>query len=311
MRNVLFNTAVVILVSALVAGCGSGKRPAAEAEKVREFAADLVNRSLYAQAVREYESCLRDYDLEDNEAANLQYAIGNIYFERLRDYAEALSWYLKIKHFYPESPVVPEANKKIVACLERLDRSADARQALDETVQLNPSRVQQSRPGAVVARIGSREITLGDLNFEIDQLPPSAREQFRNQQTKLQFLREYVATELLYDTAKRAGLDNDQQVVDGAFQAKKALMVRRLMQDKVADKIHVDEGDIATFFQAHKDDYAEKDGEGKVVRQKSFDEVKQQVAQDLYRDKYQHAFQELISGMMQTEGVQFFDDQVK
>lgn len=301
----------LLLLAALAAGCGSGKRPAKEAEKVREFAADLINRSLYAQAIDEYESCLRDYDLSANEAANLQYAIGNLYFERLHDYANAMTWYLKLKHFYPESPVIAEANKKIVACLERLDRSADARQALDETVQLDPSRVQKSRPGAVVARIGSREITQGDLNFEIDQLTPSAREQFRNPQTKQQFLREYVATELLYDTAKRAGLDNDQQVVDGAFQAKKALMVRRLMQDKVADKIHVDEGDVATYYQAHKADYAEKNDKGKVTREKSLEEVKQQVAQDLYRDKYQRAFQEMIGGMMQAEGVQFFDDQVR
>ncbi|HNW59086.1 MAG TPA: hypothetical protein PKI62_05385 [bacterium] len=292
-------------------GCSSGKRPAKEAEKVREFAADLVNRSLYVQAIGEYESCLREYDLSDVEAANLQYAIGTIYFERLHDYANAMTWYLKLKHFHPESPVVAEANKKIVACLERLDRSADARQALDETVQLDPSRAEKSRPGAVVVRIGSREITLGDLNFEIDQLPPSARDQFRNPQAKLQFLREYVATELLYDTAKRAGLDNDQQVVDGAFQSKKALMVRRLMQDKVASKIHVDAGDVATFYQAHQADYAEKDDKGQVIRSKSFDEVKQQVTQDLYREKYQNAFQELIGGMMQAEGVQFFDDQVK
>jgi tetratricopeptide (TPR) repeat protein len=299
------------LVMVVLAGCGSGKRPAAEAEKVREFAADLVNRSLYAQAITEYENCLRDYQMDESGSANLQYAIANIYFERLRDYANALTWYLKLKHFYPESPLVPEVNKKIVACLERLDRSADARQALDETVQLDPSKVQKQRPGAVVARIGSRDISLGDLNFEIDQLPPSVRDQFRSQETKREFLREYVATEMLYDTAKRAGLDNDQQVVDGAFQSKKALMVRRLMQDKVADRIQVNDGDIDLYYQAHKADYAEKNDKGKVVREKPLSEVRQQVAQDLYRQKYQQAFQELISRMMQSEGVQFFDDQVR
>ncbi len=308
-RELLLVLSIFAILAA--AGCGSGKRPAGEAEKVREFAADLVNRSLFTQAISEYEGCLRDYDLKTDEAANLQYAIGNIYFERLHNYADALAWYLKVKHFHPESPIVPEVNKKIVACLERLDRSADARQALDETVQLDPSRVQKSRPGAVVARIGSREVTLGDLNFEIDQLPPSVREQFRNRETRLHYLREFVATELLYDTAKRAGLDNDQQVVDGAFQAKKALMVRRLLQDKVADRINVSEGDIDLYYRAHKEDYAEKNDKGKVVREKPLAEVRQQVAQDLYRDKYQRAFQELISGMFQSESVQFFDDQVK
>lgn len=311
MSKILSGLLLLAGVLMLISGCGSGKRPAAEAEKVREFAADLVNRSLYTQAIAEYETVLRDYDLKDEEAANLQYTIANLYFERLRDYAGALTWYLKMKHFHPESRLVAEANKKIVACLERMDRSADARQALDETVQLDPARVQKSRPGALVARIGSREITLGDLNFEIDQLPPSAREQFRDQEARRQFLREYVATELLYDTAKRAGLEDDQQVVEGTFQAKKALMVRRLMQDKVADRIQVNDGDIDLFYQAHKDDYAEKDEKGKVTREKPLSEVRQQVAQDLYRQKYQQAFQELIGRMMQSEGVQFFDDQVR
>jgi hypothetical protein len=100
-------------------------------------------------------------------------------------------------------------------------------------------------------------------------------------------------------------------VVDGAFQARKALMVRRLLQDKVADRINVSEGDIDLYYRAHREDYAEKNDKGKVVREKPFSEVQQQVAQDLYRDKYQRAFQELIGGMIQSEGVQFFDDQVK
>jgi len=300
-----------LLFSILIFGCGGNKPSAADGEKLREYAGDLVNRSLYKQAVAAYESYLRDFRPDDRETANLYYTVANLYFDRLRNYEEALAYYLKIKHFYPGHTLIPEVNKKIIACLERLDRGADARQALEETVHLDPTRVAKKRPGAVVARIGTREVTQGDLNFEIDQLPPSVRDQFRDHDKKVAFLQEYVATELLYDTAKRAGLDNDAQVVEGAFQSKKMLMVRRLLQDKIADRININEGDVDLYYQAHKDDYAEKDDKGKVKHHRPLNEVRQQVTQDLYRQKYQQAFQELISRTMLSENVQFYNDQVQ
>lgn len=300
----------ILMIIALFA-CSESKKPSISAEKVREYAGDLVNRGLYKQAIEQYEKYLRDYNPEPQETANVYYQIGNLYFDRVKNYEEALVFYLKIKHFYPQSPVLIEVNKKIIACLERLDRSADAQQALDETVALDPSQVTKKRPGAQVARIGNRDITLGDLNFEIDQLPPSVRDQFHSRDKKLEFLREYVATELLYDTAKRTSLENDPLVVEGAFQAKKMLMVRRLLQDKVADRLNINDGDIELYYQANKNDYAEKDKDGKVTREKSLPEVRQQVAQDLYRQKYQQAYQELIQRMIMTEDVKFFDDQVQ
>jgi len=302
----------IVGVSAVLwLSCANGNRRGIEGEKVREYAADLMNRALYGQAVAEYERYLQDYSPDATEQANITFIIANAYFERLKNYQEALAYYLKIKHFYPESKLVDQVNKRIIACLERLDRSTDAQQALDETVQADPSKVVRKRPGAVVAKIGNREITQGDLNFEIDQLPPAARDQFRSHDKKLEFLREFVATELLYDTAKRAGLDNDAQVLEGAFQAKKMLMVRRLVQDKIAAKINIDEGDLDLYYQAHKEDYAEKDKDGKLTREKPLSEVKQQVAEDLYRQKYQNAFQSLISQTMLAEDVKFFEDQVQ
>jgi tetratricopeptide (TPR) repeat protein len=303
---------ITLLFSAmLLLACQGGKQNAADGASRRELAADLLNRSLFKQAIAEYEGYLDHYDVDETEQANITFIIANTYFDRLKLYDEALAHYLKIKHLYPESKVVEQVNKRIIACLERLDRSTDAQQALDEAVQADPAKVVKQRPGAVVAKIGNREITQGDLNFEIDQLPPTARDQFRSKDKKLEFLKEFVATELLYDTAKRAGLENDSQVVEGAFQAKKMLMVRRLVQDKIAAKINIAESDLDLYYQAHKDDYAEKDKDGKVTREKSLSEVRQQVAQDLYRQKYQDAFQSLMNQMTLAENVQFYENQVQ
>lgn len=302
---------IVALLVGVIVGCQNETKPAIEGDKLREYAGALVNRSLYQQAIDVYDDYLEDYKVDKTEQANVNYIIADLYFERLNDYESALAYYLKVKHLYPESSLIDETNKKIVACLERLERSEDAQQALDEAVQLDPANVQHKRPGNVVARIGKRDITQGDLDFQISKLPPSVRDQFSTVEQKLNFLREYVATELLFDTAKRAGFDKDPEVIEGTFQAKKSLMVQKLLADRVAAKARIEEDDLELYYQAHKNDYAEKDEDGSIVREKSLQEVQEQVVRDLTRKKYMDAYQAMIEKMLLTEDVQFFESRVQ
>jgi tetratricopeptide (TPR) repeat protein len=291
--------------------CDRTKKPTIDGDKIREYAGELMNRALYKQAIAEYQWFLDNYDIEPREQANVNYIIADTYFERVKDYESALAYYLKIKHLYPESSLMEEVNKKVIACLERLERSEDAQQALVETVALDPSKIQKKRPGAIVARIGEREFTQGDLDFELNQLPPSVRDQFRNRDKKIEFLQEFVASELLYDTAQRSGLDKDPDVIEGAFQAKKMVMVRKLLQDRVAGKVDIKDADLEGYYDSHKADFAEKDSNGKVVREKPLSEVRQQVIQELYQKKYQESYSDLIQRMIVAENVQFFPNQVQ
>jgi peptidyl-prolyl cis-trans isomerase C len=305
----------LLLVSAVLGvlslACSSSDPQQPDPEQMRQYASDLLNRDLYEQAVEQYSQYLSRYDISEREQANIHYIIANTYFDRIKDYERALSIYLKIKHFYPESPLMDEVNKRIVACLERLERSTDAQQALQETVQADAPRQQQKRPGAVVARIGDRDITLGDLEYELDQLPPSVQAQFSGVEKKAEFLREYVATELLYDTAKRAGLDDDPEVIEGAFQSKKMLMVRKLIQDRVAGTVEIDDKEIELYYKAHKERYAETNEEGEITRQPSLSEVQEQVARDLYEERYTEAYQKLVRQMMQAENVEFYKNRIQ
>ncbi len=311
MKNVFITIALAGLLVVSFFGCQTDSKPQVDGDKLREYASDLINRSLFNQAIDVYKDYLDTYKIDERERANVNYIIANTYFERLNDYESALAYYLKVKHLYPESGLIDDINKQIVACLERLERSEDAQQALDEAVQMNPDNVQKKRPGAIVARIGDRDVTQGDLDFEISKLPPSVRMQIRTPEQKMRFLREYVATELLYDTAKRAGFDKDAEVIEGAFQAKKSLMVQKLLQDRVAAKAEIEPDDVELYYEANKDQYVEKDEQGNVVAEKPLSEVQEEVAQDLARQKFQNAYQAMIERMMLTEDVQFFEDNVK
>jgi tetratricopeptide (TPR) repeat protein len=301
---------VITLFALVFFSCQQQTAPKIDAEKVREYAGALYNRALFAQSVREYQRYLDQYQLEGAEAANINYTVGNIYFERIRDYENALTYYLKVKHLYPESPLLPDVNKRIVECLERLERSADAQQVLEETALLDPEQARPHRPGAIIAKIGKRQITTGDLEFEINQLPPYVRSQFDDKTKKADFLKQYIATELFYDTAKRKGLDRDKDVIEAAFQAKRNFMVQKLLQEEISQEVSVDESEVELYYKANKDNYATKDEEGNVTSYKSFEQVKQKVTQDLIQERQKEAYDRLVQRMMRAEAVEVYEDRL-
>ena len=305
LRNLIFVFSLGVLT-----GCSSSSQPDFSAEKIREFANELYNRQLFEQAVDQYRFYLENYNLEPKEQANITYQIANIYFDRMRDYKNSLAHFLKIKTLYPESPLISKVNKKVIACLERLQRPADAQQALKESTSF-AGQTQKSRPGEVIAKIGNRDITLGDLDFEISKLPPELRSQYIRIDNKIEFLRRYLATELLYDSAKRQGLDNDSQVLENVFQAKKTFMVTKLLDEEISKKVKITEDDVKLYYDAHKDDFAEKDEDGNVKRMLSFEEAGQQAAQKLAFERQEKAYNELISSLFQAEKVVIYDDLIK
>jgi hypothetical protein len=303
--------AAILLTMLLASGCEKKVQPKIDLQKQRDFANALYNRQLYHQSIAEYNDILHNYDLQPSEAANLNYIIGDIYFERVRDYENALAYYLKVKHLYPDSPLLAEVSKKIVECLERLQRSADAQQALDESALIEPSEAKKSRPGEVIARIGKKSITTGDLEFEISQLPPYVKSQLNDKSSKIDFLKQYIATELLYDSAKRKGLEKDKEVIEATFQAKRNFMVQKLLQEEISQSVDVQESEVKLYYDANKENYAKKDDKGKVIELRPFEEVKAKVMQDYIRKKQQEAYDQLIQRLMRAEAVQIYDDKLQ
>ena len=309
MRRIIICSITLLMI--LIVGCSKQMEPNLNKEQARNYANELYNRQLFEQSAAEYERYLNSYQLNDTEQANISYMIGDIYFERLRDYENALAYYIRIKYLHPKEELRKEVDKKIVACLERLERTEDAEQTLKESTSLDPSAVQKKRPGAVVARIGSREITQGDIDFELNQLPQTVRPQFNSKEKKLEFLNQYILTELLYKSAQNMGLDKDSEVVEAAFQAKKNIMVQKYLQDQIRKEVKIEPADVELYYNANKDKYVEKDKEGNVVREKPFDEVQQQVAQDLMMERQQDVYQRMVERLMRSQGVQVYDDVLK
>ncbi|MBD3224468.1 MAG: hypothetical protein GF313_07050 [Caldithrix sp.] len=291
--------------------CKTEQKPKIPADDKLELANAYYTNGLYEAAATEYLDYLDSYQLDGSRRANTYYTIANIYFERLNDYDKALQYYFKVKYLYPESRLQSEVGKRIVNCLERLGRSSDAQRKMQQKTALDPSQVQESRPGAVIARIGSTKITTGDLQHEMSNLPNYMHQEMNDPKKKIEFLKQYIVQELLYDSAKRQGLDEDKEVIEGAFRAKKALMAEKMLRQELQDKVDIPPEDVELYYLAHKDKYTEKDEEGNVVRQKPLNEVSQQAARDLAAERQQKAYQKLIDRLMKAEDVKIYEQRIQ
>ena len=302
----------LLLISILIfLGCNQSQQPQLPADAKLNLANAYYTNGLYEAAAQEYLDYLNNYPVDANRQANTYYTIANIYFERLNDYENALTYFFKVKYLYPESTLQGEIGRKIVNCLERLNKSADAVRVIEQEAALDKESVKDNFPGKVLAEIGSRKITQGDLDFEISKLPVYVQEQFKDKKHKKEYLQQYILQELLYDKAKRQQLDKDKAVIEGTFRAQKALMAEKILQAELQDKVKIEAADVELYYLAHKDRYTDKNDKDEVIRQKEFHEVQQQVAQDLAMDRQQQAYQQLLGQLMKAENVKIYEDRVQ
>jgi tetratricopeptide (TPR) repeat protein len=311
-HNKYIKYSIVLIFGTLFSlSCRENSKPLLDADKKINLANTFYNNELYEAAVSEYEDYLANYTVEEKRQANIYYQIANIYFERLKDYDKALENYFRIKYLYPESTLQSEVGKRIVNCLERLERSQDAQRVLEKETALKPEEIKQSRPGEIIAMIGDKKITQGDLDFEIEQLPPYLQTQFNSRDKKVSFLQQYIAENLLYDSAKRKNLDKDKEIIEAAFRAKKGLMAQKILQEEIRKMVDIDQSDVELYYKANIEKYAEKDKNGKIIRQKTFPECAEQVAQDMFQEKQQEAYQELLDRLMKAENVTIYEKRIK
>lgn len=264
----------------------------------QDLAAELEDSKLYAQAVAEYERLLDLGELGKKKQANINYIIGNIYLNHLNDYENAAGRFIKAKLLDPKSELKDKINKGLVICFERMGRSFEAQKRLERSTELNQAKTEK-KSGVVVARIGDREITMTELEEQIEKLPPSVQTQFKDKEGKLKFLQSYVGSELLYHAALRRGLDKDKDLEEGIFQFRKQMMINKLLSEEIPQDIEISESEIKLYYDAHKEEFKEK----------KLNEVRQQVESELKKMKQEEAYNKLIGRMMGAEKVKIFDDQ--
>ncbi|MBN1900672.1 hypothetical protein JW926_05015 [Candidatus Sumerlaeota bacterium] len=310
---------LLMAVTLLAWGCAKGSTQSAEdASKRISLAAQLEEKGLYDEAAREYEAALETPGLTPAKRSNLYYILGNLHYEKKKDYEKALANFIRAKHYNPESPELQKITEKTVVCLERIGRSLDARNVLSDATYLAGEETRESS-GKLVAQIGDRKITMGELNNEIQNLPPEAQKKMgSDDKAKLEFLKQYVQQELLYNLAKRSGYDKEPGVRKRAEDFEKALLVQKAYQTNVTDKITVTPEEARLYFKAHKDELAKAETQSETGKtsdtkqailtdEQLFEKSARKIMRMIQMEKSAQKESELLEKLMTSDKVIIFE----
>jgi tetratricopeptide (TPR) repeat protein len=299
------NLVLVGLVLALILQNAPGDPQDMNVDETRRVAAAFANRGLYKDAGAMLRKVVDDPGVDAEKKANALFQIGIWHLERALDPEAALAAFVELRERFGDLDIAKEAAKKEVACLDRLGRPLDAKGVLDEAARVDSQKPTIPREGAILAKIGDREITSGDLDAEIRRMPPQTQKEMTDKTSRMQILQSLIARELLYDSALAQGLGKDPEVLRSTAESKKGIMVMRLVEMETADKVHVDAVDIKNYYEANKDKL--KDKEGNIP---PFESVKAQLTQMLGAEKRMALVQKMIQDLGVSRGLEVFDERL-
>jgi len=216
-----------------------------------EYANALLAKGLNANSAQAFEAYIEKSRADKRDLASICYKLGNIYMD-LKEYEKALANFYKSELLNPDSDYKQDVNQKIVSALENLGLSQQAQYELESRTSIKPT-VQKNEKIAV--RIGKREITNEEIDMVINRLPEQVKRGLSSNDVKLRFVREYVATEVLYEKGKKLGLDKNINTRAAVEDFKKQLVLQELLQDEIRKELKVTPEDIALYYKANKDKY--------------------------------------------------------
>jgi len=259
----------------LAPGNGAAQRTAGglSVTQVKQLAAKLDQRNLHERAAQVWQDYLAGAELTEAERATALFQTA-LALEKAGRYGEAIEHYYRSEMTAPVTELSAQINQHVKECFERLGEFSALRYELMDRTNLNASGAAGAK---VVAEIGPEKITEADLDAQIErsvenQLAPmnafmSAEqlgeqkkrllERFRDPQTKQEFLRSWLAQEILYRQALDEGLSDEPETRQMLADLTRGLLSQQLMNEKLADRINITETDLQTYYQANQDKYAE------------------------------------------------------
>lgn len=292
-KSLFFSSAVLILftvLAILIIHSGRGKladNASTMKEEViiyRELANKLKSVGIAEEAVKQYENYFNTARIDKRTRSNLAYTMGKLYMEE-SNYEKALSWLYRVDMIDPDTPLKSEVGAKIVNCLETLGKFHAAEYALEARSSLQKNREEELKGGKVVAEIGSRKITLREVDEALDELPPWMKEQFKGKEKKVEFLKKYVADELFYRKAKKLEYGKDGEIRKKTADFMKQLMINKILEEEIRNKIAIEEDDLKNYFKANRDRYKERAQARIRLIKAGMEEIAQNIIKELKKGK--------------------------
>ncbi len=109
---------------------------------------------------------------------------------------------------------------------------------------------KNSSDDLVLARISNKFLTLGEFKKRIERLPSYYRNMV--DRNKKRFLDETIVEMMFYEEAIRQGIDNDKEVKEVLREAKKKVLIAKLIQTEVENKVKIEDGEARKYYEDHR-----------------------------------------------------------
>jgi len=274
----------------------SDKQRSAWTDKLQlDYANALLSKGLNTNAAQAFEDYIAKSQADKKELASICYKLGNIYLD-LKEYEKALANFYKSELLNPESEYKQDMNQKIVSALESLGLSQQAQYELEARTSIKPT---TQRKENIAVRIGKREITNDEIEGIINRLPAQIKQGLNSNDARLRFVREYVATEVLYAKGKKLGLDKKANTRTAVEDFQKQLVLQDLLQDEIRKELKVTPEDVQLYYKANKDKYSSNE-KAKV----SYEEVKGRVENEYRAQKEQQIVQSMLDKALEQQEIE-------
>jgi len=181
----------------------------------------------------------------------------------------------------------------------KIDESGQANSATELEALSVLDQPKKEKGAKVIAKIGKREITLTELEGEIQKLPPQISVNFKDKKQRVEFLRQYIGLLLLYDRALKKGLGQDQEVLKQTMETKKGLMVDKYLASEIPIP-QVTDAEMKLFYGMNKER----------LPGMKFEDIKDKIEMELIQQKRRESYNSLVAKLTQAEKVEIFEDKL-
>ena len=217
---------------------------------------ELLTKGVYGQALHYYSLYLESAG-PGSENAALAFKAGDIAKDRLKKYDEAITFYLLVKRFDDTSPLLSNADLRIIACLEALGKTRESQSQLDQMVNVDRKKKQSNPFSPIVAETGTRTFSLADVDDGIASLPEKMRSQYEGPDGRMKYFQQHLLMpHLLYELGRKEGLNESAQVKTKLAEIERNLVVQEVLSRKISKMEMPTEEELKMFFEANKEQYA-------------------------------------------------------
>lgn len=154
---------------------------------------------------------------------------------------------------------------------------------------------KENEKGQYLVKINNTTITKEDLNKEIEALPVFAQKMFEGEEGMAKLLDELIKKELLYQEAKKKGLDKDPVYIKKIADSQKLILISSLLEKEIEDKAKLSDKDVKDFYEKNKANLIDKSG-----KPVEFDKIKDMLAQRLTAQKQKEVFDSYVENLKKS-----------